>query len=55
MTKTITYCDHCGKELDKKEDYVDLSLDNFADWIDTDLCVECFNKLNDVVLQFVNK
>ena len=55
MRKTVFTCDHCGKEMDDMRDYSEMKIDNFIDWIETDLCSECFHELNDIVLQFVNK
>lgn len=55
MRKTIFTCDHCGKEMDDMRDYSEMKIDNFIDWIEADLCSECFRELNDIVLQYCNK
>ncbi len=55
MKKTTITCDHCGKELDPKQDYTDMQIDDFVDWYEVDLCSECFHELNDIILQYVNK
>lgn len=55
MRKTIFTCDHCGKEMDDMHDYSEMKTDNFIDWIEADLCSQCFHELNDIVLQYCNK
>jgi hypothetical protein len=55
MQKMLYICDHCGKELDNMHGYTDMKIDNFIDYIETDLCSECFRELNGIVLQYVNK
>lgn len=55
MRKIIFTCDHCGKEMDDMRDYSEMKIDNFIDWIEADLCSECFRELNDIVLQYCNK
>ena len=54
MTKT--YCDHCGKELDWHEDYMDLALElKVRPYLDIDLCDACMDKLYRNVVRFCNK
>lgn len=55
MRKTIFTCDHCGKEMDEMRDYSEMKIDNFIDWIEADLCSQCFRELNDMVLEYCNK
>ena len=55
MKKVIYTCDHCGKELDEMDDYTDMDIDNFIDYVRTDLCTKCLEELNEIVLKFVNK
>lgn len=55
MYKIMYTCDHCGKELDEMRDYTEMKIDNFIDYIETDLCSKCFRELNEMVLQYVNK
>ena len=55
MRKTIFTCDHCGKEMDDMRDYTEMKIDNFIDWIEADLCSQCFRELNDMVLEYCNK
>ena len=55
MRKTVFTCDHCGKEMDDMRDYSEMKIDNFIDWIEVDLCSQCFHELNDIVLQYCNK
>lgn len=55
MRKTIYTCDHCGKEIDEMRGYTDMKIDNFINYVEADLCSECFRELDDIVLQYVNK
>ena len=55
MRKTIFTCDHCGKEMDEMRDYSEMKIDNFIDWIEADLCSQCFRELNDIVSEYCNK
>lgn len=55
MRKTIFTCDHCGKEIDEMKDYSEMQIDDFADFIEVDLCSECYDELNNIVLQYCNK
>ena len=55
MRKTVFTCDHCGKEIDEMTAFTDMKIDNFIDYIETDLCNKCFHELNDIVLQYINK
>ena len=55
MRKTVFTCDHCGKEINEMRDYTDMKIDNFINYVETDLCSECFHEINDMVLQYVNK
>ena len=51
MTKTTTYCDHCGKELDTMKDYVDVELDLY-EIIEADLCADCIEQLKKMAKDF---
>lgn len=55
MRKVTFTCDHCGKELDEMRDYTEMKIDNFIDFVEVDLCSDCFRELNEVVLKYVNK
>lgn len=55
MRKTVFTCDHCGKEIDEMKDYPEMQIDDFADFIEVDLCTECYDELNNMVLQYCNK
>ena len=55
MRKTVFTCDHCGKELDEMYDYNDIAIDDFAKYVETDLCAECYNELSNIILQYINK
>lgn len=52
MQKTITYCDHCGKELDIMKDYCDMKIDVCSHLYDVDLCTECYRELDYMISQF---
>lgn len=55
MRKTTYICDHCGKEIDTMHDYTDMKIDNFIDLVEVDLCIACFEELNEEVLKYVGK
>lgn len=55
MKKTTFTCDHCGKELNEMHDYTEMQIDDFIDNIETDLCMECYEKLNGIILKYINK
>ena len=55
MRKTVFTCDHCGKEIDEMKDYPEMQIDDFADFIEVDLCSGCYDELNNMVLQYCNK
>lgn len=46
------YCDHCGKELDNMNDYIDTEIDTPYDLLSTDLCQDCVKKLWEVIGEF---
>lgn len=54
MRVTKDYCDHCGKELNYMNDYGDTEI-NVKSWFKSDLCAECIEKLDDIVLKFCKK
>lgn len=45
-------CDHCGKRLDEMQDYIDIELSDFGT-IKADLCAGCFEKINEIIKDFV--
>jgi hypothetical protein len=55
MTETKCYCDHCGKELNTKIDYDNLTLDMYLESRDADLCVGRYNELLKYIRQFCTK
>ena len=55
MRKILFTCDHCGKEIDEIRDYTDMKIDNFINYVETDLCSECFKELDNIILQYCNK
>jgi hypothetical protein len=52
MTITKVYCDHCGKILDNMSDYIDLKFDVCHKMHNVDLCVNCFEKLDEKIRSF---
>ena len=55
MKKTVFTCDHCGKEIDELHSYTDMTIDDFDDIVEVDLCFNCYKELNDIVMQYINK
>lgn len=55
MKKTIFTCDHCGKEIDEMQDFAEMKIEDFIDYMETDLCNKCFHELNDMVAQYIGK
>ena len=55
MTKTIRYCDHCGKEIDTMKDFWDTEIIAGLSWGSVDLCENCYEKLKHIVKEFCNK
>jgi len=49
MIQTKIYCDHCGKELDEKHDYINTAV------LDCDLCRDCMDKLEEIIRKFIHK
>lgn len=54
MTETKTYCDHCGKELNNMKDYPDTEI-MLLKYIQTDLCKDCINELQELIERFVKE
>ena len=54
MRETKIYCDHCRKVLDEMTDYVDTEIDTLT-WFKTDLCKDCIEELDNIVLEFCGK
>lgn len=55
MKEYKIYCNHCGKELNTMCDFDDLTIEMNHKWTTTDLCVECFDELYDIVYHFCNE
>lgn len=55
MKKTVFTCDHCGKEIDEMHDFAEMKIEDFIDYMETDLCNKCFHELNDMVTQYIGK
>lgn len=55
MKETKIYCDHCGKVLDTRYDYNDITIEMNHKWQDhIDLCEECFEELWNIINKFCN-
>ena len=54
MRRTTITCDHCGKELDEMNDYVDVEV-KILNWIKVDLCKKCAEKLDSQGFNFRGK
>lgn len=52
MTKIITYCDHCGKDLNDMEDYGSSEIEIAYVEFQVDLCKECHEQLVKMVKDF---
>ena len=55
MRITKVYCDHCGKILDDMSDYIGLRFDISHIPHIVDLCVKCFEKLNEKIDDFAKR
>lgn len=47
-------CDHCGKKLDDKKDYVEYDLNEF-EYRSIDLCAGCYKELEETINKFLNR
>ena len=55
MKRMVYYCDHCGKEMDDFNNYVDMEIDTYIDSFRADLCKECAEKLDEMVKKFIER
>lgn len=55
MKKEIYICDHCGKEIEPKDGFIEQELDDLDFYIRVDLCEECYQELSKYVYDFVRK
>lgn len=55
MQVTKIYCDHCGKELTDKDDYIDSKISTPTKHIETDLCYDCTKKLNKIIMDWLKE
>ena len=53
MQETKYHCDHCGKELNWKHDYIDTTIDTPWETILCDLCRECKQDLACIIKTFL--
>ena len=54
MRETKIFCDHCGKVLDKRHDYVETDIE-VKSFFKCDLCVDCIEELDKSVAKFCKK
>lgn len=52
MRETIFTCDHCGKKLDDMKDYINTEFDTIDQYLEMDLCRECYAEISDMITQF---
>lgn len=51
MKKVEWYCDHCGKQIDSRNGYLEQDV-GFETAIVADLCCECVDKLEEMIGEF---
>lgn len=49
------FCDHCGKEINDMDDYIDNEIEFEADEYECDLCYDCFNEITDEIRNRLNE
>jgi hypothetical protein len=54
MKENKIYCDHCGKVLNEMTDYTDTEI-YAGSWFKCDLCAECMDELEKIVLAYCKK
>ena len=42
-------CDHCGKEINDKDDYIDYEIEFEANGYDCDLCAKCCDEITNEI------
>lgn len=52
MMSVKHYCDHCGKELNPMNDYIDITIDIGSIWRNHDLYEECQEELKSIIDNF---
>lgn len=52
MKETIMKCDHCEKEINERDDYIDKVICDFGINIVCDLCNSCHEELTQIVREF---
>lgn len=55
MTETKHYCDHCRKEINSMEDFIEVEVETPTDFYETDLCSDCVSELDDIIRKFIGK
>ena len=53
MRQLIYKCDHCGKELDEMHDaYIDTEI-MIDEYLNFDLCKDCYAELGNLIKEFI--
>lgn len=55
MKKWTTICDHCGKEMDLMIDYEAVEFDTEDEFLQVDLCSECYKEISSIIKQFCGR
>lgn len=55
MKKWTTICDHCGKEMDLMIDYEAVEFDTEDEFLQVDLCSECYKEISSIIKQFCRR
>lgn len=55
MTETKVYCDHCGMELSTQHDYYESEVQTPNKYFEVDLCRDCVEQLNTIILDFLDR
>lgn len=55
MKEAITYCNHCGKPIEKIRDFTFFRIKKGDKWETADLCEECYDMLTHIVQLFCTR
>lgn len=54
MKEIKFYCDHCGKQIDSKSDYIGEEI-GIGEYKQVDLCADCVKEFDRMVLSFCKR
>ena len=54
MERPLFFCDDCNKKINEMLVDVDMSSDDFINYVETNLCPKCLHEFNDYVSQCIN-